>query len=53
MAGNDGVDAILCAIHKRDALSVVYIVYGKLTKLKATKRNNNEAYRDFELRFIA
>lgn len=38
---------------KVDPITVVSTVYGELINLMSTKRNSNESFRDFELRFDA
>ena len=49
----DGVDMILTAIYKRDPLSVVSLVFQELFALLSVKRERNELYREYEMRFGA
>ena len=49
----NGSKAIVDAIHKRDALSVVSVIYENLIDLLSKKRGANESFRNFESRFNA
>ena len=53
IASVDGVNLILSAIYKRDPLSVVSLVFQELQALLLVRRENNEQFNDFEMRFGA
>ena len=50
---DDGPDAIVNEIHKRDALAVVSEVYNDFLELLNTKRGTSESFLNFERRFEA
>eukprot|EP00171_Calliarthron_tuberculosum_P022021 IDg22021t1 len=53
LQSEQGVDEIVNAIHKRDALAVVSEVYQDFIELLATRRGQSEKFGDFEFRFSA
>lgn len=49
----NGVATIVSALHERDPLTVVSMVYGELHRLMSTERRINESFCDVGLYFYA
>lgn len=53
LASVDGVDYVLKAVHKRERLSVVTLVFGELQSLLLIQRGASEKHKDLESQFGA
>ena len=53
LVSDDGSQAIVDAVHKRDGLSVVNDIYSLFNGLVSTRRHDNESFENYESRFAA
>lgn len=53
LMSENGANAVVAAVHRRDPLSVVSTVYSDFANLVSARRSDNESYKAFESRFEA